>query len=65
MEDIMNAVSHKATEDFENFIFTTIRPYCEEVAEMKISKELLIRALIEYKENHSGIRKTMREDENG
>ena len=52
MEDIMNAVSHKVTEDFENFIFKTIQPYCEEVAEMKISKELLVRALLEYKENH-------------
>ena len=61
MEDIMNTISCTVTEDLENFIFTTIKPYCEEVAKMKISKELLIRALLEYKENHP---EAMRENKN-
>ena len=42
----------KLEETRSDFIFETIYPYCEERTRMKISKNLLIRALREYKKNH-------------
>lgn len=43
-EQIIQAVT-KASEDYENFIFETIKPYCEEKTQMKISKRELVQAL--------------------
>jgi hypothetical protein len=42
----------RVVEETDKFIFTTIRPYCETVTQLIISKPLLERALIEYFENH-------------
>lgn len=38
----------QVTEDIDNFIFTTIRPWCEEKEQRKISKHDLEQALIQY-----------------
>lgn len=48
----IEAFRHKVTEDYEKFIFETIRPYCEEVTRQIIPKELLARALTTYKAEH-------------
>ncbi len=42
----------QAIETYEEFIFQTIRPYCELVMQRKISKKVLEQALTEYFENH-------------
>jgi hypothetical protein len=39
-------ISTKFVEDQENFIFETIRPFCEERTQMKISKQELVSALL-------------------
>ena len=38
----------QVTEDIDNFIFTTIRPWCEEKEQRKISKRDLEQALTQY-----------------
>lgn len=43
---------HKVTADYETFIFEMVRPYCEEVIQQIIPKELLARALTTYKAEH-------------
>jgi len=43
---------HKVTEDYEKFIFEMIHPYCEEVIQQIIPKELLSRALTTYRAEH-------------
>ncbi len=60
MSDISSQIIHdayeimtiKAVETMDDFIFQTIRPYCELVSQRKISKEILKRALTEYFKNH-------------
>ena len=39
-------------EEIDEFIVEAIRPYCEEITRIRISKGLLERALREYLENH-------------
>ena len=62
MQDIIEQIRYKVTEDYEYFIFKIIQPYCEEVTEMKISKKLLVRALLEYKENHPEVMERMKHE---
>lgn len=63
VSDLVQTYTIKAYEEMDNFIFETIRPYCEDVAKMKISKKLLERALIEYFVNHPEEREPPKEDE--
>ena len=50
--DSMNSMIYKITteaqETMEDFIFTTIQPFCEDVIQRKISKQELISALLLY-----------------
>ena len=41
------------SEDEENFIFTTIEPFCEEVYERKINKRELAEAITNYREGYA------------
>ena len=41
-------ISTEAQETMEDFIFTTIQPFCEDVVQRKISKQELISALLLY-----------------
>ena len=43
----------KVTEDYEKFIFESVYPYCEEVTQQIIPKELLAKALTTYRAEHS------------
>ena len=55
MDDITNityTIAKQVTEETDKFIFETIRPYCEEQSKIIVSKELLKRALICFKEEH-------------
>lgn len=45
MVELVYNITTKASEDYENFIFETIKPFCEEVMQQKISKQDLIYAL--------------------
>ena len=45
-------LAKRMKETEEEFIFETIFPYCEEILQIKISKQILINALMEYQENH-------------
>lgn len=42
----------KVREATDEFIFQTVKPFCEGTVECKISKRLLKKALIEYFQNH-------------
>lgn len=48
VSSIVEKISEKVTENREEFIFETIRPYCENVVQMKISKRDLEQALLKY-----------------
>ena len=41
-------ITTKVQETTEDFIFTTIQPFCEDVVQRKISKQELITALLLY-----------------
>lgn len=49
INEIINEIVMKATENQENFIFETIKPWCQETTQFKISKQELVRALTFYK----------------
>jgi DNA-binding transcriptional regulator YhcF (GntR family) len=42
-------IAHKVSEDYDDFIFETLSPFCEEVTQQKISKQELKFALLHYK----------------
>ena len=48
VSSIVEKISEKVTETHEEFIFETIKPYCENVVNMKISKRDLEQALLKY-----------------
>lgn len=48
MDSTMHKITTKAQETLEDFIFTTIQPFCEDVIQRKISKQELISALLLY-----------------
>ncbi len=48
MDSIMYEITTKVQETTEDFIFTTIQPFCEDVVQRKISKQELITALLLY-----------------
>ena len=45
---MVEAMAIKATEDTEKFVFETIKPYCDDVTKMEISKKDLEQALSQY-----------------
>ena len=50
--DIIDEIYMKMRETHDDFIFSTIQPHLEETMEIKINKELLVRAITEYFQNH-------------
>lgn len=50
--DIVQRISHEVTETLDDFIFTTVSPFCDTVTQRRIPKRMLACALIEYRENH-------------
>lgn len=46
ISDTMLEINQRVLEDEENFIFETIKPYCEEIIQRKISKRELRDALL-------------------
>ena len=50
MDSMVYKITTEAQETMEDFIFTTIQPFCEDVIQRKISKQELITALLLYKE---------------
>lgn len=48
MDSMMYKITTEAQETTEDFIFTTIQPFCEDVVQRKISKQELISALLLY-----------------
>ena len=46
--EITNKMCQKATETQEEFIFETIKPWCEEIVQQKITKRELKQALLKY-----------------
>ena len=45
-------IETQCQETYDEFIFKQVKPFCENAVRMVISKELLVRALTEYFENH-------------
>jgi hypothetical protein len=52
MEDSIMKMTTTAKEDYDKFVFETIKPYCEEVTKMKIDKKILSNAVIKDKAQH-------------
>lgn len=48
-DNYVSKIAEQVTETHEKFIFETIRPYCEPIVKMEISKEYLVNALLLYK----------------
>lgn len=48
MDSLVYKITTEAQETMDDFIFTTIRPFCEDVIQRKISKRELISALLLY-----------------
>lgn len=48
MNDLIYKITEEVTESEDEFIFTTIKPWCEEVMQRKISKRDLEKALTSY-----------------
>ena len=48
MDSMVYKITTEAQETMEDFIFTTIQPFCEDVVQRKISKQELISALLLY-----------------
>lgn len=46
MDDIVYDITTKVKEDYDDFVFETIRPFCEDVVQMKIEKYQLKQALL-------------------
>lgn len=51
--ECMIAIRQTVEETENNFIFNTIKPYCESVTESRISKKILYRALYYFKTEHN------------
>lgn len=43
-------IQTRAIEDYDKFIFETIKPYCEHITQQTISKEYLENALLHYRD---------------
>ena len=59
MDEYFTTIQVKLTETYEDFVYDTILPYCEEVTQLKLNKEELKRILLlgiqkdkELKEQH-------------
>ena len=50
-EEIIQFIE-QVNEEHDRFIFETIKPYCEGISQMVISKKILCRALEWYKREH-------------
>lgn len=48
MDSMLYEITTKVQETTEDFIFTTIQPFCEDVVQRKISKQELVNALLLY-----------------
>ena len=48
MDSMLYKITTEAEEAVDEFIFTTIQPFCEDVMQRKISKQELISALLLY-----------------
>ena len=48
MDSMLYEITTEVQETAEEFIFTTIQPFCEDVVQRKISKQELISALLLY-----------------
>lgn len=48
MDSMLYKITTEAQETMDDFIFTTIQPFCEDVVQRKISKQELISALLLY-----------------
>ncbi|MBR4719759.1 MAG: hypothetical protein IKP31_05900 [Lachnospiraceae bacterium] len=49
LTEITEKISMQVKEDTDNFIFESIRPFCEDIVQTKISKNELVAALILYR----------------
>ena len=46
VSSITKEITTQLTEDYENFVYETITPYCENILQMKVNKEELKRILL-------------------
>lgn len=46
MDEYFTTIQVKLTETYEDFVYDTILPYCEEITQLKLNKEELKRILL-------------------
>jgi cell shape-determining protein MreC len=56
-------IQTRAIEDYDKFIFETIKPYCEHITQQTISKEYLENALLHYRDLEQENEKLKKENE--
>ena len=49
---ITDKIAYTVQEEFDRFVFQTVEPYLEEMTKIVISKEILVRALICFANEH-------------
>jgi hypothetical protein len=49
---ITNEIAYTVQEEFDRFVFKTVEPYLKDVTKTVISKEILVRALICFANEH-------------
>ena len=65
---ITNEIAYTVQEEFDRFVFQTVEPYLTDMMKFVISKEILVRALIcfanEHPEELKQLQEKMAEEEN-
>ncbi len=49
---ITDKITYTVKEEFDRFVFQTVEPYLEDVMKFVISKEILVRALVCFANEH-------------
>lgn len=55
MNTVIEELVIKVNEDYDNFVFETIRPYCESIIRVKIEKRELAQALLKAQPKHISV----------
>lgn len=50
--NITDEIAYTVKEEFDRFIFQSVEPYLEEMTKIVISKEILVRALVCFANEH-------------
>ena len=52
IDGLIGKITCTVDETYDDFIFACIAPYCREKTQLKINKQLLVRALLTFRKEH-------------